>query len=235
METIRMNEEKIEIPDKYKKLYEQAREDPARFWHDVATGLESTGKIHWFKPWQRTFEWNFPSFRWFVGGTTNICYNCLDIKILNGYGNKIAFIEISGEKDTTRYLTYGQLLDLVKKYAAALRGMGIEKGDRVMLYTPLSLESAAIMLASARIGAINVPVFAGFSSNAIADRIELTRPKAAFVQNVSSRRGNPLPLKERFDKGIEISGTNIDIVVVIEDEGQNQNQRKFGLMHLSGW
>ena len=103
---------------------------------------------------------------------------------------------------------------MVKKYAVALRGIGVGKGDRVMIPMPMGIDACAVTLACARIGAIHVAVFAGFSSGAIADRIELTTPKAAFVQDLGSRRGKAVHLKEMFDKGIEMSRVDIETVVV---------------------
>lgn len=117
-------------------------------------------------------------------------------------GDKPAFIEISGERGEERTLTYREVLTLVEKYAASLRGLGVEKGDRVMLYMPMSADAAAVMLACARIGAIHVAVFAGFSSKAIADRIDLTKPKVAIIQDIGSRAGKMVSLKDMFDKAL---------------------------------
>lgn len=203
---------KVGIPVEYKEMWERSKNDLEGFWEDAA--IKAMTNIHWFKPWQKTFEWEYPTFRWYVGGTTNACYNCLDYKILRGYGDKTAFIEVSGERDETRSLTYSELLGLVKKYTAALRGIGVGRGDRVMIYMPMGMEACAAMLACARIGAIHVVVFAGFSSGSIADRIEITTPKAALVQDLGSRRGKAIPLKEMFDKGIGLAGVGVDTVAV---------------------
>ena len=198
----------------YKKLWEWSKNDPEGFWGYAAT--DAMKDIHWFKPWRKVFEWDYPTFRWYVGGMTNICYNCLDHKLSKGYGDKTAFIEVSAERDKSITLTYSELLKLVEKYAAALRGLGVKRGDRVMIYMPMGIESSAIMLACARIGAVHVVIFAGFSSGSIADRIELTTPKVAFVQDVGSRRGRHVPLKSMFDKGIELSNKPMGTVVVRE-------------------
>ena len=216
----------VEIPVEYKEMWEQARRDPIRFWENAA--ITAMIDVHWFKPWRTTFEWEYPSFRWYVGGSTNMCFNCLDYKVLKGYGDKTAFIEISGERDETRSLSYNELLDLVKTYAAALRGMGVEKGDRVMIYMPMSIDACAVTLACARIGAIHVAVFAGFSSQAIADRLELTTPRVAFVQDVGSRRGKAVPLKEMFDRGLQMSGVHLETVVVSKrgEEPSRMNEQR---------
>ncbi len=196
----------------YKEMYERAKNDPEGFWGDAAK--KAMTDIHWFKPWDKVFEWEYPTFRWFIGGTTNICYNCLDYKIEQGYGEKTAFIEVAAEQDATDTITYKALFGLVKKYAAALRGLGVGKGDRVMMYMPIGIDSAAVMLACARIGAIHVAVFAGFSSGAIADRIVITTPKVAIIQDFGSRRGNIVRLKELFDEGLEESVMGIGTVAV---------------------
>jgi acetyl-CoA synthetase len=211
----------------YKKMWEYAKNDPEGFWNEAA--VWAMNNIHWFKPWKKTFVWEYPTFRWYVGGTTNICYNCLDYKILKGYGDKPAFIEISGERGEDRVLTYSELLKLVEKYAAALRGLGVEKGDRVMLYMPMSADAAAAMLACARIGAIHVAVFAGFSSKAIADRIDLTKPKVALVQDIGSRAGKAVHLKDMFDKGIELSESKVGTVAVFSREGYNVGEYKVNM------
>ncbi len=196
----------------YQKMWDLAARDPLGFWNEAAQN--ASADIHWFKPWEKTLEWEYPSFRWFKGATTNICYNCLDNKIIKGHGEKSAFIEVSGEREETRHITYSELLELVKSYAAALRGLGVGRGDRVLIYMPMSIDSAAAMLACARIGAIHVAVFAGFSSGAIADRIDLTTPKVALVQDLGSRAGKPVYLKQMFDRGLELSEHGVDSAAV---------------------
>jgi len=196
----------------YARMWEYAKLDPVGFWTEAAQS--AMADIHWFKPWEKTFEWEYPTFSWFKGGTTNICYNCLDHKIIKGRGDMPAFIEVSGERGETRTVTYSELLDLVKQYAASLRSLGVGRGDRVMIYMPMSIDSAAAMLACARIGAIHVAVFAGFSSGAIADRIDLTTPKAALVQDQGSRAGKPVYLKQMFDKGVQSAEKGVESVAV---------------------
>jgi acetyl-CoA synthetase len=155
-----------------------------------------------------------------MGGTTNACYSCVDLKVEQGHGNKAAFIAESGDTGEVRTFTYIQLLNLVKQIAAALRGIGVKKGDRVAIYMPMTIEAAACMLACARIGAIHMAIFAGFSGGAVADRLELTGARYILAQARGSRRGKPVALKEIVDEALEILPVKDQIknVVVITHE-----------------
>ncbi|MFW6103091.1 MAG: acyl-CoA synthetase, partial [Chloroflexota bacterium] len=124
--------------------------------------------------------------------------------VQKGYGAKAAFIAEDGDTGVSRTVTYSQLLDMVKKHAAALRGLGVEKGDRVAIYMPMGVEAAVIMLACARIGAIHMAIFAGFSPGAVADRLALTESKFVFAQDAGTRRGKPVPLKVMVDDAIDL-------------------------------
>ena len=120
-----------------------------------------------------------------------------------GKGAKAAFIFEAGDTGEIRTVTYIQLLNIVKGYAAALRGIGVKKGDRVAVYMPMSIEATAMMLACARIGAVHVVIFAGFSPRAIADRVELSGASYVICKARSYRRGKPVLLKEMVDESIE--------------------------------
>lgn len=180
----------------FKELWKMEKDDPKRFWNELA--MKAMDDIYWFKAWEKVFEWDYPRFSWFKGGKTNIAYNCLDYKVKR-FASKPAYIYENPELDLSYSITYSQLFSLVKKFASALRGSGIKRGDRVLLYLPNSIEAAAMILACARIGAISVTVFAGFSPKAVADRIELTTPKLIFTQDFASRRGKVIRLKENID------------------------------------
>lgn len=201
--------------EEFRELWRDAYENPESFWSKKAE--EAMEDIYWFEPWEKTFKWDYPKFSWFEGGKTNICYNCLDYKVKK-YGSKPAYIYENPEMDLSYAVTYSQLFSLVKRYSAALRGAGLNKGDRILLYLPNSIEAAAMLLAAARIGAISVTVFAGFSPKAVADRIELTTPKLIFTQDFSSRRGRLVRLKENIDEALsyvpEEVRANIKMVVV---------------------
>src|SRR5208282_3037883 len=136
-------------------MLKRALEDPEGFWGDAAKDL------HWFKHWDRVFDWDYPNFSWYRGATTNLAYNCLERNIDNGRGNHPAIIWENGEGFPSRSLTYGQLLDEVKRFADGLKALGVNRGDRVTIYMPMVPEAAIAMLATARIGAIHSVVFGG--------------------------------------------------------------------------
>ncbi len=189
------------IPPHVRAFMKWAEEDPEGFWEDAA--IKASGDIHWFKKWDKVFTWDYPTFRWFEGGLTNICYNCLDYNIERGRAGRAALIAESGETGEVNTVTYAELLYRVKKIAAALRGMGAKKGDRIVIYMPTSIESIATMLACARIGAIHVVIFAGFSSGAVADRVNISGAQYVILQDENLRRGKPVNLKKIVDEGLD--------------------------------
>lgn len=159
--------EKIEFPPSLREMLDRALKDPESFWGEAAR------QLHWFKPWDRVLEWNYPDIKWFAGGQTNLSYNAVDCHVLQkGRGEKAAIIWESGETGQGRVLTYSQLLDNVKRVGAALRALGVERGDRVTIYMPMIPEAAVAMLATTRIGAIHSVVFGGFGAGALADASE---------------------------------------------------------------
>lgn len=188
------------LPPQVRAFYDRAEADHRKFWEDSATA--AFADLHWFKKWDNVFEWSYPGFKWYLHGTTNMSYNCLDLKVNRGLGNKPAFIWEAGESGEKRTVTYSELLNLVRSYAAALRGIGVQKGDRVAIYMPMSIEAAACMLACARIGAIHMVIFAGFSPGAIADRVELSGASYMMTQARGIRRGKPVLLKEMVDEAL---------------------------------
>ena len=135
---------------------ERAKADPEAFWADAAEQLP------WFRKWDRVFEWNYPNFRWFLNAETNLAYNCLDHHVARGWGGHAAMI-YANERLERRVFTYTQLTREVSRIAAALRGLGIGKGDRITIYMPTCPEAIMLMLAAVRIGAIHSVVFAGFA------------------------------------------------------------------------
>ena len=165
----------------------RAAEDPEGFWAEAARLLP------WARPWDRVLDWRPPDFRWFVGGETNIACNCLDRHVRDGRGGVAALIALD-ERGGRQVFTYAQLLHEVKRTAAALRALGIDRGDRVAVYMPTCAEAIVLMLACLRIGAVHLVVFAGFGAGALAERIKLAEAKALFVADVTYRRGNDVPL-----------------------------------------
>ena len=132
----------VALPQEAREFYDRAERDYAGFWEQAA--IDAADDIHWFCRWDNVFEWEYPTFRWYVGGMTNVSYNCLDHKVERGMGDKVAFISHSGDTGWVRTVTYAELLALVKQCASALRGIGVEKGDRVAIYMPMGEEEASV-------------------------------------------------------------------------------------------
>lgn len=189
-----------------------ATETPEVFWGRAAE------RIPWFRKWDRVFEWTPPTFRWYLGAQTNLSYNCLDHHVNRGWGGHAALVA-ENERGERRVYTYAQLLEAVKRAAAALRGMGIRKGDRVAIYMPTCPEAIVMMLAAVRIGAIHLVVFAGFGSGALADRIQLAGARAVFTADVTWRKGREVRLKEIVDQAVEAGGKSVERVVVLRRTG----------------
>ncbi len=216
------------LPEKAQRFYQHAYDDYEGFWEKAA--LDASKDIHWFKRWDKVFDWQYPTFKWYSGGRTNISYSCLDHKISQGKGDKVAFIAENGDTGEKRSVTYRELLSLVERCAAALRGIGVQKGDRVALYMPMSIEAAVVMLACARIGAVHMCIFAGFSSLAIADRLELSGTKFVIAAARGSRRGKPILLKEMIDEALHAlpKKDQIKTVVVLSRKGDEGVPMKSG-------
>ncbi|RKO67368.1 acetate--CoA ligase [Desulfofundulus salinus] len=208
------------VPPQVKAFIDWAAEDPEGFWAEAAN--KAAHDIHWFKKWDKVFTWNYPTFQWFSGGLTNICYNCIDYKVKRGKAGRAAFVAESGETGEVRVVTYGQLLSLVKQYAAALRGLGVKKGDRVAIYMPTGIESVTAMLACARIGAIHVVIFAGFSAGAVADRLQITGARYLLTQDEGLRRGKPVPLKKMIDDALALCPEDLIAKVVVLQKNKEQ-------------
>ncbi len=191
------------------RVVQEARQDPEGFWARAARELP------WWKTWDRVFEWEFPTFRWFVGAETNLAYSALDFHVGRGWGGHAALIYFN-ERGERAVFTYAQLLHEVKHAAAALRGLGIVKGDRVTIYMPTSPEAIVLMLACVRIGAIHSVVFAGFGAKALGDRIQASGSRLVFTADVSYRKGKDVRLKEIVDEAIQTAGGTVEHVVVLK-------------------
>ena len=198
----------------YETLYKQSLEDREGFWAKVAEDL------HWFKKWDKVLEWNYPYAKWFVGGKTNICFNCLDRNLERGLRNRVALLYVN-ENEEERKLTYGELHELVGRFAAALKRLGVKKGDRVVIYMPNTPEAAIAMLACARIGAIHSVVFAGFSKEALRVRIEDAEPKVVVTATHTIRRGKKIDLLSTAREAVK-GFKNISHLVVWDREGTTQ-------------
>ena len=197
----------------YEKLYDEAKQDPVAFWERLARE-----ELHWFKDFDQTLEWDEPFAKWFVGGETNVSYNCLDAH-LESRGNKAAIIW-EGEPGDQRTLTYEQLHHEVCKFSNVLKKLGVETGDVVSIYMPMVPELAIAMLACARVGAIHSVIFAGFSAEAIAERNNDASAKLQITADAAWRRGKPLPLKATVDEALEKS-TTVEKCVVLQRVGND--------------
>ena len=197
-------------------LYDQAAADDEGFWAQQAADL-----IDWDQDWHTICEWNVPYAKWFVGGKLNVSYNCLDRHVLAGNGDKVA-IHWEGEPGDTRTITYSELLVEVEKFSNVLKSLGVVKGDRVNIYLPMIPEAAVAMLSCARIGAAHSVVFGGFSSQALADRINDAEAKVLITADGGYRRGEVFELKPAADKAIASTPT-IEHVVVVKRGGNKVN------------
>jgi acetyl-CoA synthetase len=183
--------------------------DPEGFWARAA------GALPWFRTWDRVFEWTFPTFRWFIGAQTNLAYNALDYHVARGRGGHTALIYLN-ERGERQLLTYAELLERVTRVAAALRGLGITKGDRVTIYMPTSPEAITLMLAVVRIGAIHSVVFAGFGGGALGERIRASGSRLVFTANITYRRGKDFDLKTIVDEALSTTEHVVEHVVVLQ-------------------
>src|SRR5690606_33754347 len=203
----------ISNPEEFQRLYRQSLDDPAKFWGDAAKML------HWFEPWIRVMEFEEPHVRWFVGGKTNLSYNCLDLQVERGLGDKVAF-HWEGEPGDKRTLTYNDMLAEVSRFANVLKGLGVTIGVKVAIYMPMIPEAVVAMLACARIGATHSVVFGGFSSHALADRINDANAEVVITADGGYRRGQVLPLKPAVDEALQ-STSSVRSVVVVKRTGND--------------
>jgi acetyl-CoA synthetase len=204
-------------------LYDEANADYEAFWARQAEEL-----VSWSTPWQTVCEWNLPFSRWFVGGQLNVAQNCLDRHVEAGRGDKVA-IHWEGEPGDTRTITYAQLLDEVERFSNALLSLGVVRGDRINIYLPMIPEAVVAMLACARIGAAHSVVFGGFSSQALADRINDASAKVLITADGGWRRGEVFALKPQADEALG-STPSIEHVVVVK-RGGNTVDMKAGRDH----
>jgi acetyl-CoA synthetase len=201
--------------DEYRRMYDKSVKDPEGFWAEQAQALV------WSKKWNRVLEWNPPFAKWFVGGTLNLSENCLDRYVASGRADKTALLW-EGEPGETRALTYAELLGEVRRFANVLRGLGVEKGDRVGVYMPMIPEAAVAMLACARIGATHSVVFGGFSSEALRDRMNDAQARLIVTADGGYRRGAVVPLKASVDGALAGGGCpSVKTVVVVRRTGQD--------------
>ena len=193
--------------------HERARRDPEGYWADWAKQLE------WSRPWDRVLEWKPPHAKWFLGGKLNASVNCLDRHVRAGKSGRIALIWEGEPPGEVRRITYGELHTDVNKFANVLKGLGVQRGDRVAIYLPMVPEVAVAMLACARIGAVHTVVFGGFSAESLRDRINDAGAKILITADGGYRRGSIVPLKSNADDALADT-PSIEHVVVLRRTGQ---------------
>ncbi len=193
-------------------VYEEAARDPEGWWERQAR------ELHWFHPWERVLDDSDPPFyKWFVGGRLNISYNCLDRHVEAGRGDRVAF-HWRGEEGEERDITYAELLAEVERFANALKGQGVRKGDVVGIYLPMIPEVVVAMLACARIGAPHNVVFGGFSAEAVRERMEFSDAKLLVTVDGAARKGNTAPVKDRVDE-VMADLPSLETIVVVRSKG----------------
>jgi acetyl-CoA synthetase len=190
----------IKSREQYEQMYRESMDHPDQFWSKIAEELS------WFKKWDRVMEWKLPNAKWFLGGKTNVSHNCLDYQIAKGRGKKTAILweaepEIGpGQGGKVRAISFEELHGDVCRFANALKSLGVRKGTRVTIYMPMIPEAAVAMLACARLGAPHSVIFGGFSSQAIADRVEDAKSEIVITADAGRRRGQIVQLKRNVDE-----------------------------------
>ncbi len=199
----------------YEALCKEADQDYAGYWARLARE-----HVSWKQPFSQSLdESTAPFYKWFADGKLNVSYNCLDRNVEAGLGDKLAIIFEADDGKVTK-VTYRELLARTTKFANALRAQGIKKGDRVIIYMPMSIEGIVSMQACARIGAIHSVVFGGFSAKSLQERIQDAGAVAVITADEQCRGGKSIPLKPAVDEGIALGGCeSIHSVIVYQRTG----------------
>ena len=207
---------------RYDEFYRQSIEQPERFWGEQAR------LIHWDTPPQQILDQSNPPFRrWFVGGTTNLCYNAVD-RHLAERGEQLALVAISSETNTTQEVSYHELYREVNRFAAVLQSLGVGQGDRVVIYMPNMAEAVYAMLACARIGAIHSVVFGGFAAHNLALRIDDAEPKLLICADAGMRGGKVIAYKPLVDAALAESSCPPPHVLIVDRQLDPQMTRIAG-------
>ncbi|MBL8485138.1 MAG: AMP-binding protein, partial [Rhodocyclaceae bacterium] len=201
--------------DAYKALVAEAERDYEGYWARLARE-----HVTWKEPFTKVLnESEAPFFRWFEDGKLNVSYNCLDRNVEAGLGDKVAIIFESDGGEVTK-VTYSQMLARVSKAANALKSLGVKKGDRVVIYLPMSIEGVVAMQACARIGATHSVVFGGFSAQSLRDRVSDAEAVAVITSDEQCRGGKNIPLKPIVDEAFSMGGCEkVRNVLVVKRTG----------------
>jgi len=195
----------------YTWTYNEFEKDPDKFWDNIAK------KLHWFSPYDKVSEWNYPYAKWFVNGKTNITYNCLDRHVLGERRNKVALIWKGEHNNEERVFTYRQLYREVQRFSNGLKKLGVVKGDRVCIYMPVIPEQIIAMLACTRIGAIHSVVFGGYGAAALNQRIVGAGAKIVITADMAIRRGKAIPLMHVIQEAI-INAPTVEHLIILRRE-----------------
>jgi propionyl-CoA synthetase len=196
---------------RYQELHSRSLTDPEGFWGEAAED------ITWIKRWDSVLDGSNPPFyRWFKGGVLNTCYNAVDRHVEAGRGEQNALIYDSPVTGTVQAITYGELRDQVARFAGVLRGLGVEKGDRVIVYMPMIPQAVMAMLACARLGAVHSVVFGGFAPHELATRINNAKPKVIVSASCGIEGSRVIKYKPMLDAAIEQSVHKPDHCVVFQ-------------------
>ena len=196
---------------RYAEEFHRSITDPEAFWGDAARGID------WYRePSVILDSSNPPFYRWFSDGELNTCYNALDRHVRDGRGDQAALIYDSPVTGTSRRYSYRELLDQVARFAGVLQGLGVTKGDRVVIYLPMIPEAAISMLACARIGAIHSVVFGGFAAPELAARIDDAAPKVMVTASCGIEGTRVVEYKPMLDRAIELATSKPDRCVILQ-------------------
>ena len=195
----------------FKSVYQSALEDPETFWAQAAED------VHWYRRWDRVLDDSTPPFyRWFPGAQINTCFNALDLHVEQGRGEQAALIYDSPVTQTQRTFTYAQLRDETARFAGVLAGLGVTKGDRVIVYMPMVPETVIAMLACARLGAIHSVVFGGFAANELAVRIDDAQPKVVVSASCGVEVSRVVEYKPLLDEAIGLASHAVSHCVILQ-------------------
>jgi propionyl-CoA synthetase len=193
----------------YRTQYARSIADPEAFWGEQAA------LVDWIKKPKRVLDDDRPPFyRWFPDATLNTCYNALDRHVVHGHGDRTALIYDSAVTGTQQSFSYADLLERVAAFAGALRALGVDRGDRVVIYMPMIPEAVVAMLACARLGAVHSVVFGGFAPNELAVRIDDARPKVVVAASCGIEPSRVVEYKPIIDRALERAAHQPDAVVV---------------------
>jgi propionyl-CoA synthetase len=207
------------MTETYADFYRRSIDDRDAFWSEQAE------LIDWHKPFEKVLEYDNPPFsHWFVGGQTNLCHTAID-RHLADRGNQKALVYISTETETERTYTYSEMHREVVRCAAILRGLGVARGDRVLIYMPMIPEAIFAMLACARLGAIHCVVFGGFAAASLALRIDDAKPKVIMTADAGMRAGRVIRYKPLLDEAVRLTGSPPEKVVIV-DRGLDDNMSR---------